>query len=605
MNFMIREETGGMSARLMVLAAVLAILVLSCSSLESGDRRVPELKAVLVEDIEELLSEGRAEDAVQDIDYLWRRGRLSSDEKERWVDRAVAGIAADYRRSVEARSYYEAYGSFLSLVALDAHETLEDADATELLLSLAGELEAEGQRVSALVLRLRLLDSLSGQELEKTQRIAEELGSAPAMLRLMRRAEELGLDIGAGKPEAPPEPSTKSEMQKGMVTIWVDKGIRVEKGIGYPDRVMGSGFFIDSDGYLVTNYHVIESEVDPEYEGYSRLYVRMSGRPEERIPAKVIGWDRIFDLALIKVEAEPEFVFHFAGDVVVEPGEKIFTIGSPLDPYLENTISSGIVSATGRRRLLQMGDVVQIDAPVNPGNSGGPMLDERGELAGVVFAGFQPFQGLNFAIPVHWLNKILPRLYLGEKVAHPWLGMALLETETGLEVIYTVPGGAAARGGVEAGDLIEGINGTAFVSTRNLQDYLLDIPVGTVVRVRWRRDGEPRSGFFTLQERPDSPIETAAQRDRQVNLLVPLFGMELEKTGRFLWETNYTIKRVLPGSIADETGLSVDDPVNVQNWKIDEESRYAILQIFVKKRTTGFLESVVQLLAYLELDSFV
>jgi len=585
--------------------AALAVLVLSCSSLESGDRRVPELKTVLIEDIEELLSEGRAEDAVQDIDYLWRQGRVSSHEKERWVDRAVDELTARYRRSVEEKSYYEAYSSYLSLIALEAEERVEEADAVGLLLSLAEELEAEGRGIPALVLRLRLLEALSEQELKKTLEMAKQLGSTPAVLRLLRRAEQLSLDLAGETLETPAEASTKSEMQKGMVTIWVDKGIRVERGIGYPDRVMGSGFFIDPDGYLITNYHVIESEVDPHYEGYSRLYVRMSGTPEEKIPAKVIGWDRIFDLALIKVEAKPEFVFHFAGDVVVEPGEKIFTIGSPVDPYLENTISSGIVSATGRRRLLQLGDVVQIDAPVNPGNSGGPMLDEQGRLAGVVFAGFQPFQGLNFAIPVHWLNKMLPRLYRGEKVTHSWLGMALLEGETGLEVIYTMPGGAGARGGIQAGDLIDAVNGQTFRSIRDLQDYLVDVPVDTIVRVRWRRSGEPCSGFFTLQDRPDSPIETAAERDRQVNLLVPLFGMELEKTGRFLWETNYVIKRVLPGSIADETGLSVDDPVNVQNWKIDEENRYAILQIFVKKRTTGFLESVVQLLAYLDVDSFV
>jgi hypothetical protein len=283
----------------------------------------------------------------------------------------------------------------------------------------------------------------------------------------------------------------------------------------------------------------------------------------------------------------------------------IFAIGSPLDPFLENTITSGIVSATGRRQLLQMGDVIQIDAPVNPGNSGGPLLNQEGELAGVVFAGFQPYQGLNFAIPIGWLNRVFPRLFQEGEVIHPWLGMALTETEEGLEVIYTVPGEPAMRGGLEPGDALVSINGHRFASIRDLQGFLVDFPVQTLVRLQWTRDGELWSGLFTLQDRPHSPVELALERDRRINLLLPLFGMELKKTGSFLWETSYAVQRVLPGSIADNTGLSKDDPVIVQDWQIDEENRFVVLQLFVKKRNAGFLESVVRLVAYIELDSFV
>ena len=84
------------------------------------------------------------------------------------------------------------------------------------------------------------------------------------------------------------------------VTIWVDKGIAIHNGMGFADRVLGSGFFIDRKGYIVTNHHVISDMVDPKYEGYSRLYVKLAADQDTRIPAKVIGFDKIHDLALLK-----------------------------------------------------------------------------------------------------------------------------------------------------------------------------------------------------------------------------------------------------------------------------------------------------------------
>jgi hypothetical protein len=90
-----------------------------------------------------------------------------------------------------------------------------------------------------------------------------------------------------------------------------------------------------------------------------------------------------------------------------------------------------------------------------------------------------------------------------------------------------------------------------------------------------------------------------------MNVLIPLFGMKLREAGNFLWETEYVVERVLPGSAADNTGISAGDALNVQDWRVDPEARYALLQIFVKKRKAGYLERVIQLAAYLDLDSFV
>jgi len=168
----------------------------------------------------------------------------------------------------------------------------------------------------------------------------------------------------------------------------------------------------------------------------------------ERIPAKVVGYDKAFDLALIKTEITPDYVFGGWSGQTLTPGDRIFAIGSPAG--LEKTITSGIISAMGRR-LLQVGDSMQVDVPLNPGNSGGPLLDEKGDVIGIVFAGMQQFPGLNFAVPYNWVEKALPALFKGGAAVHPWLGMAVAETEKGLEVIYTVPDEPAAQAGIAAG----------------------------------------------------------------------------------------------------------------------------------------------------------
>jgi S1-C subfamily serine protease len=391
-------------------------------------------------------------------------------------------------------------------------------------------------------------------------------------------------------------------MVRGTVTIWVNKGIKIERGVGTPDRVIGSGFFIDPRGYLLTNYHVVQSEVDPKYEGYSRLFVRPSDRVEARIPAKVVGYDRIFDLALVKAELTPEYVFSSAADPELKVGNPILAIGSPAG--LENTVTGGIVSATGRR-FLQMGDAVQVDVPINYGNSGGPLLDAAGRLVGVVFAGIEQFEGVNFVIPFSWVNKVLPGLYRGGEARHPWLGMAVHESEQGLEVLYVLPGGPAAAAGLEPGDLLQSLNGTSLRKLGPLQASLLEHEPGTLVSLSWKRGGQSLRGYLSLAERPFSPLEEALAKDRRDQVLYPLFGMRLTKTHSFLWRDSYVVERVLAGSVADETGLSEGDPLTIQAWKVNQEERYALVQIVVKKRKSGFLESGVQMAAYLETDNFI
>ena len=281
-----------------------------------------------------------------------------------------------------------------------------------------------------------------------------------------------------------PSLETVRKMMKGTVTVWVDRGMTIEKGLGRADRMIGSGFFIDANGYLITNYHVIQSEVDPEYEGFSRVYIKRAENPTVRIPAKVVGWDTIFDLALLKTEINPEVYFQLGSSEDLNIGSRIYAIGSPAG--LEQTLTSGIVSAQ-KRRLLSLGSVLQIDAPVNHGSSGGPIIDEAGRVQAIVFAGLERNEGLNFAIPVELLRLILPQLYAGGETVHAWMscyGVSVKESPqqaAGTELVYAVPGSSASV--IPAGAVITHLNGRAVPSLEALQSELMRLSAGTIVKV--------------------------------------------------------------------------------------------------------------------------
>ena len=281
-----------------------------------------------------------------------------------------------------------------------------------------------------------------------------------------------------------PSIETVRKMMKGVVTVWVDRGITIEKGLGRADRMIGSGFFIDKNGFLITNYHVIQSEVDPEYEGFSRVYVKPAGNTSVRIPAKVIGWDPIFDLALLKTEITPEVSFVLGSSEDLNLGSRIYAIGSPAG--LEQTLTSGIVSAKDRR-FLSLGSVLQIDAPVNHGSSGGPIIDEAGCVQAIVFAGLERQEGLNFAIPVELLKLILPQLYGGGAAVHAWMasyGLSVPEAigqRGGAKLVYTLPGASASC--IPAETLITRINDRPVADLEALQAELMRFSAGTIVKI--------------------------------------------------------------------------------------------------------------------------
>jgi S1-C subfamily serine protease len=393
------------------------------------------------------------------------------------------------------------------------------------------------------------------------------------------------------------------DMLNGVATVIVDRGIRIDRGRGYPDRMGGSAFFVDSSGLMITNYHVIASEVDTKYKGYSRTYIRMGDSTSPRIPARVVGWDKTLDLALLKTEYTSEFVFSIVDWVIPRVGDTVLAIGSP--GGLEKTVTSGIVSALSRR-FLQIGDVIQIDAAINPGNSGGPVVDTSGRLVGIAFAGIEQFHGTNFAIPAERLAAALPAMLQGGKAERPWLGVALSETFNGAEIIYVAPNTPAAQHRVPEGSIIKSLNGKEIKAPQSLlipalQDAIFQLPPGELVALETQDpDGVIKRRLLMTTSRPELPLGDAAKIDSRERLAAPLFGMILSPAQGKSWPITYQVKKIVRGSIADEANISDQDPVSIRGFRIFEKEGFALMEIDIKKRSMGYLETNMQLPARLD-----
>jgi S1-C subfamily serine protease len=454
-------------------------------------------------------------------------------------------------------------GAFLAAVRVQAMKPLELAEA---MLFLERAAAVKQRRTAAFFLAV----------------VEARGGTVPEELRLYAAGQD-----------------TVADMVKGVATVLVDRGYRVEQGFTYRDQALGSAFCVDASGLLITNYHVISSEVDPAYEGYSRMYIRMGDSASPRIPAKVLGWDKVLDLALIKAEVHPDYVFSVVDRVVPQVGETVYAIGSP--GGLEKTVTSGIVSALGRR-FLQIGDVIQIDAAVNHGNSGGPVVDREGRLVGIVFAGIAQYPGLNFAVPGERLAAALPAMLRGGKAERPWLGLTISETVAGAEILYVAPFTPAAEQQVREGSLIKAINHETVQTSQGAlipawQDVLFPTRPGELVALE-TSDGAKR--VLISAPRPELPLAAAARVDSRERMAAPLFGLILAPSLGNAFSPAFLVKRVVRGSIADDAGFSEHDPISIRGFRIEEDEGYALMDINVKKRSMGYLETTIRLPAALD-----
>ena len=521
-----------------------------------------------------------------------KTAQLNAMSEKRWTDaaslaRSLGRLGIDVEHTGEEPDLVLQYareqlaqGNMLPafLAASQAHR-LKPLGFDDAFLFLEKAVEVRQRRTAAFF--LDIINSLEGN------RIAE----VPEELRTFAQGRDSAAD-----------------MINGVATVFVDRGIRIQQGRGIPDRVLGSAFFVDASGLLITNYHVITSEVDPTFRGFSRLFIRMGDASSPRIPARVVGWDRAMDLALIRTEITPQYVFSVVDWAVPSVGDTVIAMGSPVG--LERTVTQGIVSTMGRRLPgWQIGDVMQIDAAVNQGNSGGPLIDSNGRLVGVVFAGIPRLEGLNFAIPAERLVAALPAMIAGGQAERPWLGFSLSETVAGAEIIYVAPFTPAAEQQIREGSIIKTINGEAVTAPPGalipaLQDRLFPLRPGELVNLEvLDPGGNLHAHTLRLTRRPPVPMAEAAQRDSRERLTAPLFGLVLAPHGGSSFLATYRVSRVIRGSNADTAGFSESDPVTIRGFRIIDNDGMAIalLDVDVRKRRMGYLQMRMTLGALLDI----
>jgi serine protease Do len=282
----------------------------------------------------------------------------------------------------------------------------------------------------------------------------------------------------------------------------------------------GTGFVISEDGYIVTNYHVIEDA--------DRVQVRFSNR--EQVDAKVVGQDQATDLALLKIEGRSRLTALALGDSDrLRVGEWVMAIGDPLT--FDKTVTVGVVSAKDRSGLTadaatrSFENFIQTDAAINFGNSGGPLINVNGEVVGINTAMFRPAQNIGFAVPVNTLKSILPQLRETGKVTRGYLGINIrnvdqdtaaafnLKSMEGAFVESVVEGEPADKAGIRPGDTIVSVDNVAVKDTRDLIGYVSGKAPKSKVRLTVMRDGKEMNVSASLAERGAEASESEGSRE--------------------------------------------------------------------------------------------
>ncbi|HET6746341.1 MAG TPA: trypsin-like peptidase domain-containing protein [Candidatus Limnocylindria bacterium] len=284
---------------------------------------------------------------------------------------------------------------------------------------------------------------------------------------------------------------------------------------------IGTGFIYDSDGWILTNKHVVD--------GATQLTIILADSRE--LQGTVYGIDTLTDLAIVRVNESGLPTVTIGSSANLEQGQLAIAIGNPLGDF-ENTVTTGVISGLGRQIVAgnatqtsseQLNNLIQTDAAINPGNSGGPLLDSAGQVIGVNTAVSQEAQGIGFAIPIDVARPIMEQAVRGQELARPWIGVfyqpvtkqlaeerdlpvdagVLINSSNNRPAVF--PDSPAAAAGLQAGDVIVAIDGAAVDGDRDLAEHILPHQPGDTITVRLLRGDDTMELSVTLGTLPDQP----------------------------------------------------------------------------------------------------
>jgi serine protease Do len=354
------------------------------------------------------------------------------------------------------------------------------------------------------------------------------------------------------------------------------------------ERGIGSGVIISPDGYIVTNNHVVNGAVD--------IRVTMSDR--KILKAKLIGADPLTDLAVIKIDGDNLPSVPWGDSTALRPGQTMLAFGNPFG--FRFTVTRGIVSALNRPNPFsndprKPGGFIQTDAAINQGNSGGPLVDARGEVVGINTFLISPsgaFSGMGFAIPAQIVRPTVDELIRDGKVNHGYMGISItdvtpenakffdLKDANGALVSQVQPDSPAAKAGLKIGDVITELNGKKIADASELQMQVGMTQPGTTIKLGLIRDGKSINSSVTLQamdssDKDDHEANASGQGKMHWGLglsdLTPDLRDQLQAPSNI---KGAVIERVQPGSAADDAGLQRGDIIlQVDHKSVDDASQ--------------------------------
>lgn len=351
------------------------------------------------------------------------------------------------------------------------------------------------------------------------------------------------------------------------------------QGREYKRQGLGSGFLTSTDGYILTNNHVVANA--------DKINVTLADKRE--FEAKIIGTDPKSDVAVIKIEGTDLPTATLGDSSELEVGDWAIAIGTPFG--LSQTVTAGIISAEGRSNIgiNDYENFIQTDAAINPGNSGGPLVNIYGQVVGIntaIFSRSGGYQGIGFAIPINMAKSIQSSLLTHGKVVRGWLGVMIqtvtpeiakgfdLKEATGTLVGDVLKGGPAEKAGLQRGDVIVSFDGQAIDGPNTLKNIVAGTEVGKQVDVLVIRNGKEKTIKVDLGELPgdeqttaEAPTETATEFGLSVQELTDEVANKLG----YIDEKGVVISNIEPNSPASEAGLQRGDLVKEIN-KVPVES---------------------------------